>query len=907
MAYNPFNIFRRNQKAIFAVITVVIMFIFVLSSGMTGKADLFNRIPEWLRGSRSGDSLCEIDGDKIRPQDIEQLRFQRVIASKFMQRATMQTVNTLQQSLVQAVAQASPEHAGMLRLVVDSLNQGDIQRFSQFAGFIVRMKTDPTMKDKLKPADLNAINLVEAMANLMQSRGQIAPVPLTSDRDMIEFMLWQKKAKQLGIQYSVDDAKVLVNKELMESFKSDVEVRRALREEYKDRYSDDLLFKALAAEFDVRAAYSAIMGMSTRGDHTLNAVLLATPPYEMFEFYRDKTTPTSYQLLRVPVEAFIGQVQGTPNERELDELFKARKDYEPDPSREEPGFKEPRKIKIEWVSAVGDEPYYKKAAAEWLARTELLAKSEVRGLIVPFPGTGIAAAVHIAAPAAMKEPLVQEKYKKVVDAHQGRVGFGWSGITSIVSPPDILETSIVQPQNLAAAAGGGAGSAGFGNPFLPATLLQSASIAAEHKARVKAGLPIFLGSVPGPSLLATMLGGEAAFRKNLPPALPLEAFKPELLKELSEGKARELAVNDLKNLKKSMDELKETGKARESAARALVEEFVRTRGIKTGASTEFHSEFTMGDDPGLAPMKAVLDKEKDKDPHAAMMGLLGGPVQFGKSFFWKSNPGRSKESTTGNYIPEFYPERAAENALLPFAKPEPVFLAWRTADQPARGSSLTEAKPRVIEAWKRIKARELAKAEAERLAAEMRNKPGESEFLIGANMTDLAFQLQLKSLDPKAKELIKSFRVDNVAPLAVMKDLSGMSMGGGGGETLQQFFLAPSNEVPYPTLEMTKQLLEERTKPVKTSFVMIDQPKDNYYVAVLMDRRERSAEEFRAHVYSTLARSPVGAQLMDRQARASIIRARDTFLTLLKKEFKYAETEEQKKKLDDRAKNAFDE
>jgi hypothetical protein len=36
MAYNPFNIFRRNQKAIFAVVTVFIMFTFVLSSGLGG-------------------------------------------------------------------------------------------------------------------------------------------------------------------------------------------------------------------------------------------------------------------------------------------------------------------------------------------------------------------------------------------------------------------------------------------------------------------------------------------------------------------------------------------------------------------------------------------------------------------------------------------------------------------------------------------------------------------------------------------------------------------------------------------------------------------------------------------------------------------------------------------------------
>src|SRR3954453_23662335 len=80
MAYNPFNIFRRNQKAIFAVITVFIMFTFVLSSGM-GKGDFFEVFADWLgaRGSK-GDHLCTIDGHKVYERELNKLRFQRVMA-----------------------------------------------------------------------------------------------------------------------------------------------------------------------------------------------------------------------------------------------------------------------------------------------------------------------------------------------------------------------------------------------------------------------------------------------------------------------------------------------------------------------------------------------------------------------------------------------------------------------------------------------------------------------------------------------------------------------------------------------------------------------------------------------------------------------------------------------------------
>src|SRR5260221_13974549 len=101
MAYNPFSIFRRNQKAIFAVVTVVIMFMFVLSSGMTGKADFFNWLPEWLNSKKKkGDDLCTLDGSKIYRRDVDALRFQRIVANKFMQYAAPASGSAMRKSLL---------------------------------------------------------------------------------------------------------------------------------------------------------------------------------------------------------------------------------------------------------------------------------------------------------------------------------------------------------------------------------------------------------------------------------------------------------------------------------------------------------------------------------------------------------------------------------------------------------------------------------------------------------------------------------------------------------------------------------------------------------------------------------------------------------------------------------------
>src|SRR6185437_5074603 len=226
-------------------------------------------------------------------------------------------------------------------------------------------------------------------------------------------------------------------------------------------------------------------------------------------------------------------------------------------------------------------PYYTKKAAEWVKLTEEFAKSEIWAMTVPMPGFGIGMAVPIAVPAAMKEPLVRERYKsEVVDAFRSKVNFCWTGPSSFVMPYDILDTSVVLPQNLAAAVGAAAGSIGFGDAFLaPRNFLYTASIVAEQKARIKAGMPLFLGALPGPSMLATMLGGEAAFRRSLPEPLSLATYKPELLAGIEKNKAREFAEADLKELEKTIKELKETGKSRESAAKNLIAEFLKTRGV----------------------------------------------------------------------------------------------------------------------------------------------------------------------------------------------------------------------------------------------------------------------------------------------------------------------------------------
>src|SRR5207237_8423654 len=97
-----------------------------------------------------------------------------------------------------------------------------------------------------------------------------------------------------------------------------------------------------------------------------------------------------------------------------------------EPAEAQPGVREPRKVKGEWVSVRGEEPYYRKLAAEWASLTEQVAKSEVKGLVVPVPGFGIAAwPAMVLAPAAIKEPLVYGDYERKVYDHKLQLDSTW--------------------------------------------------------------------------------------------------------------------------------------------------------------------------------------------------------------------------------------------------------------------------------------------------------------------------------------------------------------------------------------------------------------------------------------------------------------------------------------------------
>ena len=71
-----------------------------------------------------------------------------------------------------------------------------------------------------------------------------------------------------------------------------------------------------------------------------------------------------------------------------------------------------------------------------------------------------------------------------------------------------------------------------------------------------------------------------------------------------------------------------------------------------------------------------------------------------------------------------------------------------------------------------------------------------------------------------------------------------------GGITGTPFTIVPTSDLPYPTQKMVDELVNNRTKPISSSFVMVDRPESNFYVTVLISRVVNGEANFVRRVYA---------------------------------------------------------
>ena len=77
-------------------------------------------------------------------------------------------------------------------------------------------------------------------------------------------------------------------------------------------------------------------------------------PLDVYRNFRDQTERSSFKTVPFLVDSFVNRVS-EPSRSEIETLYDQGKDVLPDPLRVAPGFKTPRKIKVEFVSLDSNE------------------------------------------------------------------------------------------------------------------------------------------------------------------------------------------------------------------------------------------------------------------------------------------------------------------------------------------------------------------------------------------------------------------------------------------------------------------------------------------------------------------------------------------------------------------------
>src|ERR1700730_6617340 len=99
MAFNPFRAFRKHQKVLFAVLTILCMFVFVLS----GVGGFFQEFAGRFAFGDPFPEMASAYGKPINDRELRLLQQQRAYANLFMMAAAQQATLNSGQAVAQAV------------------------------------------------------------------------------------------------------------------------------------------------------------------------------------------------------------------------------------------------------------------------------------------------------------------------------------------------------------------------------------------------------------------------------------------------------------------------------------------------------------------------------------------------------------------------------------------------------------------------------------------------------------------------------------------------------------------------------------------------------------------------------------------------------------------------------------
>jgi hypothetical protein len=798
MAFHPFQSFRRHQKKWMAGLVIMCMFIFVLSSGI-GQSDLITRMTAWFGATRQGEkTVAEVYGKKVTDLELMKLRQHRELANKLVDRLVGQAVTTTLIDLQfkkEALQDFDKDEQAAIQQILRTLN-GSQPKASLVRSHDQLQVMEQIFLEKGETGKLEKVRqLMRAMEIGLWRNEKPAGETLyfggsLGVQDLLDFMMWRHQADKLGITLTPADIRAEINRETfnnqpLEEAEGPLidHVRRITSIQDPTLTAQDI-YNALGDELRVSMAQSAMLGVApgVRGYRNMGKDLYQVPsaatPDEFYKFYRDNRTTLRAELLPIKVSAFLDKVgmppQDDATQQELRDLFERYKEDEYTPDRDQPAFREPRRLSAEWVSGRGDSKQRREQADKFILSAYL---AGVAGS--PVPAWAITS--QIAADydrssrftyrmprllegefesSFIRDPLKGEDVASALGLAMGALGTG--------APPDSVR------------AGFKAGIFGRNRPAA------AAAIAAETQRRAGVDATLVLSGLNGWNQAALL-----AYADRAEQSLPFDVVKKELSDRMRDELARNSVIADLDTVQKELEKLKgKPDEERKKEADKYLAKAIKEFGLSHRATEKPRDQHDINEDKGL---KALHDSVSVRFPAGE-----DGVDPFYQLFF----------TPTGDYLPQQWPPFGGWQ----FA--DEAFLFWKTADKKAFTPSYEDAEKKVIEAWRLKKAGELALKEAERIQQEVEN--------VKASDDRLKFLREESAKNPSWGEI---FAIDNIARLS-------RPIFATGSLTMQYVPYKPKESQIKARSDFAEQLMRALKESGDTTIVW-NRPATIYYVVLL--------------------------------------------------------------------------
>lgn len=880
MAFHPFKHFRKYQKVYLVATTILTMIIFVASFG---AGDLFSSLQRWLALSvPRGEKVLTLYGKSIRTDELDLLRFQRQLASEFLLYDVGGNIESpLQQSLSAFQKKFSPKKGtNDLPTPVETAFMEMSRAVNRASQAIARnapaeerlqplrsgMDVIQSQLAKVESASSGQYRALDAIATSLAIQAWlIDPQRRPNDsyfggslqpEELLDFLVWKHQADRLGIALTPADVCRLVNRawghgadrdylppdSKFESNEWVVAFFRYNTKIHKQRTPHDLL-NALTDEFRVQMAKAALLGSASgvRGYREsvddLHVSPSAATPDEFYKYFQEQRTTLSVSILPIPVDRFVSEVEkkAQPSETDLRNLFERYKNDEPSPERRQPGFKEPRRVKVEYFRFQLEGPFAQKLAAR---AVELLPVFRVGQPALAYAaGGGFAWAASLAVSADLDENLrsLYEKYRE--EAKQS----GW--IRELPNQQSVgLRASAATVGELLGSLGTGATSLSGPTCWMGTHALYVRNTATAYASTVLAAA----SSSPLPALTLPL-------SVYVPPTF--EGAREQLVERFRNTLAKNLMEKNVLTFRKELEKVL-AGHSQEKLSELLKKTVAEygAEDIHVMKEAQTRQEISDRPDAALEDLRQAYEGslENPFEPFA-FLGQRESRPDFVSALFHPAELTDMERQWAARGLKIDRPVRSWQ-----FHAPsgDGLWVFWRSEDKPAHVRRFDMVRDEVRKAWYQEQARKLAREKAQQINEKLKEQNLAPDVAVSfLTEQDLGTVFQLNKIShleapdfslPGAKITAANYRV----------------------------YQPPREFIPYPPADFVDQLLKLRKRG--ESLVMADKPVQHFYVAVLMeDPQPAERREFYGAYRQTSADSlgllpspeePLWSQMMaDRQ------------------------------------------